>query len=62
MGGTARKHWAVRIAAVSRRSRKTRDYFKQFEKATLRPAARFDPEHAFLDWHNEHCFVDRRAA
>jgi putative restriction endonuclease len=44
------------------RSRETRDYFKQFEKATLRPAARFDPEPAFLDWHNEHCFVDHRAA
>jgi putative restriction endonuclease len=44
------------------RSRETRDYFEQFEKATLRPAARFDPEPAFLDWHNEHCFVDRRAA
>lgn len=26
------------------RSRETRDYFQQFEKATLRPAARFDPE------------------
>lgn len=44
------------------RSRETRDYFQQFEKATLRPAARFDPEPAFLDWHNEHCFVDHRAA
>lgn len=44
------------------RSRETRDYFQQFEKATLRPAARFDPEPAFLDWHNEHCFVDYRAA
>ncbi|PLK22329.1 restriction endonuclease [Porphyrobacter sp. TH134] len=44
------------------RSRETRDYFQQFEKATLRPAARFDPEPAFLDWHNEHCFVDQRAA
>lgn len=44
------------------RSRETRDYFRQFEKATLRPAARFDPEPAFLDWHNEHCFVDHRAA
>lgn len=52
---------------VSRRlressSRETRDYFEQFEKATLRPAARFDPEPAFLDWHNEHCFMDHRAA
>lgn len=44
------------------RSRETRDYFQPFEKATLRPAARFDPEPAFLDWHNEHCFVDHRAA
>lgn len=30
------------------RSRATRDYFQPFEKATLRPAARFDPEPAFL--------------
>ena len=44
------------------RSPETRDYFQQFERATLRPAARFDPEPAFLDWHNEHCFVDHRAA
>ncbi|WAC21974.1 HNH endonuclease [Blastomonas sp. SL216] len=43
-------------------SRETRTYFQQFERATLRPAARFDPEPAFLDWHNEHCFVDHRAA
>jgi len=57
----------VRRIHVSRqlsesRSRETRNYFQQFEKATLRPAARFDPEPAFLDWHNEHCFVDYRAA
>ena len=43
-------------------SRETRDYFQQFENATLRSAIRFDPEPAFLDWHNEHCFVDQRAA
>jgi hypothetical protein len=39
-------------------SRETRDYFEQFEKASLRQAARFDPEPAFLDWHNNHCFID----
>ena len=43
-------------------SRETRDYFRQFDKATLRSAIRFDPEPAFLDWHNEHCFVDQSAA
>jgi len=43
-------------------SRETRDYFAQFENAFLRSAIRFDPEPAFLDWHNEHCFVDHRAA
>lgn len=43
-------------------SRETRNYFQLFERAALRPAARFDPEPAFLDWHNEHCFVDHRAA
>lgn len=43
-------------------SRETRDYFRQFEQATLRSAVRFDPEPNFLDWHNKHCFVDHRAA
>jgi len=28
----------------------------------LRPAIRFDPDPAFLDWHNNHCFADRAAA
>lgn len=41
-------------------SRETRDYFGQFERAGLRPAIRFDPDPAFLDWHNAHCFVDQR--
>jgi putative restriction endonuclease len=43
-------------------SRETRDYFQQFEQATLRPAIRFDPDPAFLDWHNSHCFIDQRPA
>lgn len=43
-------------------SRETRDYFRQFEQATLRPAIRFDPDPAFLEWHNNHCFADRNAA
>ena len=43
-------------------SRETRDYFRRFENATLRSAIRFDPEPDFLEWHNEHCFVDERAA
>lgn len=41
-------------------SRETREYFRQFEKTVLRPAVRFDPDPAFLDWHNTHCFVDQR--
>ncbi len=41
-------------------SRNTRDFFRQFEQASLRPAIRFDPEPAFLDWHNCHSFVDQR--
>ena len=43
-------------------SRETRDYFQQFEKAPLRPAIRFDPEPAFLDWQNHNCFIDQCAA
>ncbi len=43
-------------------SRETRDFFGQFEQASLRPAIRFDPEPAFLDWHNNHCFIDQRPA
>lgn len=43
-------------------SHETRDYFQQFEQASLRPAIRFDPDPAFLDWHNNHCFIDQRPA
>ncbi len=42
-------------------SRETQDFFRQFECAALRPAIRFDPTPAFLEWHNEHCFLDARA-
>ena len=41
-------------------SRETRDYFREFEQAPLRPAIRFDPDPAFLAWHNSHCFLDQR--
>lgn len=39
-------------------SQETRDYFQQFEQTGLRQAIRFDPEPAFLEWHNTHCFLD----
>jgi predicted restriction endonuclease len=42
-------------------SRETREYFRQFEQAPLRPATRFDPDPAFLDWHNQH-FADQQSA
>ena len=41
-------------------SRETRDYFRAFEQVQLRPTIRFDPDPAFLAWHNTHCFVDQR--
>lgn len=44
------------------RSDATRGYFEQFEQKTLRSAIRFDPDPAFLDWHNKNCFVDHRPA
>lgn len=44
------------------RSRETREYFRPFEQASLRPAIRFDPDPAFLDWHSANCFVDQRPA
>lgn len=40
-------------------SRDTREYFRQFENKSLRPAIRFDPDPAFLDWHNDRCFIDQ---
>lgn len=43
-------------------SRETREFFQQFEQASLRPAKRFDPDPAFLDWHNTHWFADSIAA
>ena len=44
------------------RSDATRDYFQQFEQKTLRSAIRFDPDPAFLNWHNKNCFVDYRSS
>ena len=38
----------------------TRACFSPYEKSTLRPAFRFEPDPAFLDWHHKHCFVDSR--
>lgn len=38
--------------------RETRDYFSQFHEIRLRPAARFDPDPALLDWHFRERFVD----
>ncbi|MFB0873905.1 MULTISPECIES: HNH endonuclease [unclassified Sphingobium] len=43
-------------------SRETREFFQQFDQASLRPAKRFDPDPAFLDWHNTHWFADSIAA
>ena len=56
-----RRIWVSRHLRESQ-SRETRDYFQQFEQASLRPAIRFDPDPAFLDWHNSHCFIDQRPA
>jgi hypothetical protein len=39
-------------------SPETRDYFQQFDQASLRSAIRFDPNPAFLEWHNKYCFID----
>lgn len=35
----------------------TRNYFQQFEQATLRSAIRFDPDPTFLEWHNSNCYI-----
>jgi len=39
----------------------TREYFSQFHKSALRPAARFDPDPALLNWHFTERFEDNRA-
>lgn len=44
------------------KSRQTREYFRQFEQASLRPSIRIDPDPAFLDWHHSNCFIDQRPA
>ncbi len=61
---TVNRQRRIRVSSQLRQSqsRQTRDYFQQFENAALRSAIRFDPEPDFLEWHNEHCFVDQRAA
>ena len=43
-------------------SSETRTYFENYEDAQVRAAVRFEPDLAFLDWHNRNCFVDRREA
>ena len=37
----------------------TRDFFSPFEKSPLRAPIRFEPDPAFLEWHYNHCFLDR---
>ncbi len=55
------------IVRVSKRltshpNSQTREFFQDFDKVSVRAAIRFDPDPAFLDWHNKHRFVDRLAA
>lgn len=54
----------IRVAKrlTSHPSSLTREFFQEFDQASVRPAVRFDPDPAFLDWHNEYRFVDRLAA
>ena len=61
---TVDRHRRIHISQQLResRSRETRDYFVQFEQVMLRPAIRFDPDPAFLEWHSDHRFIDRNAA
>lgn len=56
-----RRVWVSRELRQSP-SPETRAYFEKYEDAPVRPAARFDPDRAFLDWHNRYCFVDGREA
>lgn len=54
----------IRVAKrlTSHPTSQTREFFQGFDEARVRAAVRFDPDPAFLDWHNEHRFVDRLAA
>ena len=54
----------VRVSRELRQSPspETRAYFEKYDDAPVRPAVRFDPDNAFLDWHNHYCFVDGRDA
>ena len=42
-------------------STETRAYFQRYENNQIRSATRFDPDPAFLEWHNHCCFVDSLA-
>ena len=50
----------VRVSRELRQSPspETRAYFEKYDGGPVRPAVRFDPDLAFLDWHNRYCFVD----
>ncbi len=54
----------IRVAKrlTSHPSIPTREFFQAFDDVRVRPAVRFDPDPAFLDWHNENRFVDQLAA
>ena len=54
----------VRVSRELRQSpsSETRAYFENYEDAPIRSAVRFEPDLAFLDWHNRNCFMDRRQA
>lgn len=51
---------AVAEALLSNVNQETREYFSLFHGISLRPAVRFDPDPAFLDWHFRERFVDNR--
>ncbi len=61
---TVDKSCRIRVSRELRESpsKETRDYFGQFEQATLRSATRFDPNAVFLDWHRSNRFVDHLSA
>ena len=54
----------VRVSRELRQhqSLETRAYFEKYEDAPIRRSIRFEPDPAFIDWHNRFCFVDGHQA
>lgn len=57
---TITANYRVRVSRqlLDHSSEETREWFSPYEGVAIRRGIRFDPDPAFLKWHNANCFID----